>query len=240
VKAGLLPKASVVSIGFGKRATVQATHTGRQLLSLCQYRYDDELGRHDLVGAQMWLDWFEMPTAFVRGAIHREFGSKSTRRRHDVVSESFRVAKQRQIIDALPNLSFDDRVEVIRHLDDAVLGGHQLSPGGLDQIALAVGMETKAVRIELARLSRRITRADAARVSAADDESLSTARHAWSYLAAQTLPDQHKNGRTRARNRLGQFVGVFLLNEAITGPKRRSADAPLSAAVARPKRPKDG
>jgi hypothetical protein len=218
LSAGLLPKVPPVPTGFGQRAIVQHVDTGRQLLALCRYRYRDKLGRYDLIGAQLWLDGFEVSTSFVRDAIAREFVRPAgTRPQPDEVSSSFLIARQRPIIDAMPRLSFDERAEVIDEIRRVIEDGDQPSRHGLALIASASSVATK----EAARLLKtlpRVTPESGVQAREASDEDLSSARIAWSHLVSRTTPDQHKNGRTRARIRLGLFVGAFVLDSKMREP----------------------
>jgi hypothetical protein len=212
ISAGLLPKARSVPMGFGQRATVQHVDTGRQLLALCRYRYTDKLGRYDLIGAQLWLDDFDVPTRFLRAAVGREFPrSVDPAEPPDEVAVSYQIARQRPIIDAMPGLSFDKRADVIGELASVLERGERPSDYGLELIARASALDTKEASRLLKALPR-VTPESAVQVQMASDDDLLSARIAWSSLVSRTTPEQHKNGRTRARIRLGLFVGTFLLD----------------------------
>jgi hypothetical protein len=227
ISAGLLPKAQSVPTGFGQRATVQHVDTGRQLLSLCRYRRKDKLGRYDLIGAQLWLDGFDLATAFVRDAVAREFGRPAdTRPKPDAVASSFQIARQRPIIDATPRLSYDERAEVIDEVRGVLEDGEEPSRHGMKLVARASALDVSEAKRVLARLPR-VTPESAAQILVALDEDLLSARTAWAHLSAQATPDEHKNGRTRARLRLGLFIAAFLIDAELRGPKARSAVAPL-------------
>jgi len=227
VTAGLLPSVPPIPVGFGQRATVQHVDTGRQLLALCRYRYADKLGRYDLIGAQLWLDGFDVSTTFVREAIGREFRRPATARPEpDEDAISFQIARRRPIIDAMPPLSYDERAEVVYGIRGVLEDGGGPSRHGLEVIARALELDIRDAARVLKALPR-VTPESAVQVQLARDEDLSSARTAWSHLVARTTPDQHKSGRTRARVRLGLFIGAFLLDAKLRGPETRSAVAPL-------------
>jgi len=218
VSAGLLPESETQPSQFGQHIKAPHVDAERQLLTLCRYRYTDKLGRYDLVGAQLWLDGFGVSTAFVRGAVGREFVRDTPRPQRDEVAISFQIARQRPIIDAMPRLSFDERADVIDEIRSVVENGEQPSRHGLELIASASALDTK----EAARLLQtlpRVTSESALQVQEASDEDLLSARSAFSHLISNTTPDQHKNGRTRARIRLGLFVVAFLLDAKLREPQ---------------------
>jgi hypothetical protein len=232
ISGGLLPKAQPVPTGFGQRATVQHVDTGRQLLALCRYRYKDKLGRYDLIGAQLWLDGFDLATAFVRDAVAREFVRPAdTRPKADEVASSFQIARQRPIIDATPRLSYDERAEVTDEFRGALEDGEEPSPHGMQLISRAMALDVSEAKRVVAGLPR-VTPESATQVELALDEDLLSARTAWAHLSAQATPDRHKNGRTRARVRLGLFVSAFLLDATHRGPETRSPVAPLLGGIA--------
>lgn len=229
VSAGLLPKAESVPTGFGQRATVQHVDTGRQLLALGHYRYTDKLGRHDLIGAQLWLDGFDVTTTLVRDAVAREFVRPAgSRPKPDDVAISLQIARQRPIIDAMPRLSVDKRADVVDEIRRVIEDGDQPSRYGLELIANASELDSREAVRRLKTLPR-ATAESARQVQEAPDDDLLSARAAFSHLISNTSLDQHKNGRTRARLRLGLFISAFLLDREKRGPKARGAVAPLLA-----------
>lgn len=219
VTAELLPTVPPVHPGFGQRATMQHVDTGRQLLALCRYRYTDKLGRYDLIGAQLWLDGFGDSTKLVRDAVGREFvRPASTQPERDELEFSFQVARQRPIIDAMPQHSYDERAEVVEDIRRAIEDGEQPPLHGLQLIGRALALDLKDSARVLESLPR-VTAESAREVQEALDEDLLAARSAFSFLISNTTPDQHKNGRTRARIRLGLFVVAFLLDAKLREPQ---------------------
>ncbi len=210
VSAGLLPRADSKPTGFSQRTTAIHVATGRQLLALCRYRYRDGLGRYDLVGAQLWLDYFDVPDRFLRAAIVREFPTPAGT--PDGVALSYRVARQRPIIDAMPNLSYDDRADVIDELRRQFEEKEPPSTRGIQLIARAADL-TAPETMRAMRALPSVSRKAAAEAALATTEDLSAARLAWSVLIARTTPDSHKNGRTLARIRLGLFVSAYVLDQ---------------------------
>lgn len=80
--AGLLPRATRVAIGWGAPSTAQRVETGHQLLRLCHYRYRENLGRLDVVAANLLLDGFVVDLDPVRRAMrwaHGAFTSEALR-----------------------------------------------------------------------------------------------------------------------------------------------------------------
>src|SRR5437870_1268599 len=65
----LLPHTVPIYEGWGPPRIAQLTEAGSQLLRLCYYRYDESLGRHDIVGANLWLEGFAVPADRIREAI---------------------------------------------------------------------------------------------------------------------------------------------------------------------------
>jgi hypothetical protein len=210
VSASLLPKADSKPTGFGQRATTLHVATGQQLLALCRYRYSDGLGRYDLVGAQLWLDNFDVPDRFLRAAIVREFATPAST--PNDIALSYQVARQRPIIDAMPNLSYDDRADVVDELRGQLEEGEPPSRRGIELIARAAGLSIPETTRALRALPT-VPREAAAEAALATMEDLAAARIAWSSLMADITPDIHKNGRTRARVRLGLFVSACSLDK---------------------------
>lgn len=229
VSGGLLPPASAEWWGFGQRSTVQHVDTGRQLVAICRYRFDDRLGRHDLIGAQLWLDDFAVDTDLLRAAIRREFqggiGGTSTEETEDALP--YRVARQAPVIQALPGLSYDERADVIEEVRLAAQSRDEPTRLGVARLARASHQAPDAVRAALKAMPALPTDLPELAARASDNE-LRSARQAFAALSSQTSPDQHRNGRTRARVRLGQFLSAFWL-DAAHGSESRSERAPVSS-----------
>jgi hypothetical protein len=213
VSAGLLPGATSIPTGYGQRTTVLHVDTGRQLVALCRYRYTDELGRYDLIGAQLWLDGFDVATRFVTEALRREFGA--TRRDHEreEIGDSYLIARQRPIIEAMPHLTYDEREEVVDEVASAIEDGEVPSTHGLETIGKAVGVTPKEAG-QLVELLPGLAPDAVKVVIEASDRDLLAARDAFTYLSARVTPDPHRRGRTRAKVRLGLFLSAFFLDTA--------------------------
>lgn len=233
VTAGLLPKAVTTRVGFGGRVhTDIPRETECQLLALCRYRIDDKLGRYDLVGAQLWLDGYDVPTRYVRDALAREFLNTAVEVATSGLDRSDErlladedqdrlpalIARQRPIVVALPGLDFTRRSELVDELRAIAFDGAAPLQYGIDQIAALTGEDEGTVRRLIAAIPT-ITRASVtAAVDVVDDEMIQ-ARAAFQALEARVTPDRHRSGRIRAKVRLGQFLFALMQDQVFRHPR---------------------
>jgi hypothetical protein len=218
VSAGLIPESATERSPFGQHITAPHADAERQLLALCRYRYTDKLGRYDLIGAQVWLDGFDVATRFLRDAVGREFPrSEPPTEPPDEVAVSYQIARQRPIINTMPGLSFDKRADVVDELVGVLERGERPSDYGRELLARAMGLSPTETTGVLARLPRVTPEAGEQVRKASDEELLFVRRGAWAFFESHSAPDRHRNGRTRARIRLGRFVGALLLDRKLRG-----------------------
>ncbi|HYK94352.1 MAG TPA: hypothetical protein VE011_00575 [Candidatus Dormibacteraeota bacterium] len=207
---GLLPRAIRVPIGFGKTTTALDAGTGRQLLTLCEYRYTDGLGRKELLGAQLWLDRFAVPVRHVRDAARREFLDNRGQATSDDVALSFLIARQRPVIDAMLGLGYDARADAVDAIVGATLEGAPPSDVAVDAFAAVTGLTRTEVRERFGELPA-LNRVSLTDLLDLPDAEFEAARDRFERFAANVTPDQHRSGRKRARVRLGWFLSAFLI-----------------------------
>jgi hypothetical protein len=213
VSAELLPESAAEPSSFGQHITAPHADAERRLLALCRYRYTDKLGRYDLIGAQLWLDAFDVSTRFLRDAVGREFPRSAHRvEPPDEVAVSYQIARQRPIINAMPGLSFDERADIVGEVAGVLERGERPSDYGRELLARAMGLRPAETAGVLALLPHVTPEAGEQVRQATDVELLSVRRGAWAYFESHSTPDRHRSGRTRARIRLGRFISAFLLD----------------------------
>lgn len=69
VKRHVLPNAIPMHLDFKVKVFAEPVETGRQLLALCHYRFDEGLRSIAQVGGLLWIDGFVIPDDVVRSAL---------------------------------------------------------------------------------------------------------------------------------------------------------------------------
>jgi hypothetical protein len=69
VQAGLLPRGTWVTWGFGKRSVTYPTTTGTQILALCRLRYGDRIRLLALLAVALWLEGWPVAMTAVRSGL---------------------------------------------------------------------------------------------------------------------------------------------------------------------------
>jgi hypothetical protein len=237
VTAGLLPRADSTWVAWQRRKTTIPHATECQLLAACLYRVDFGLGRHAFVGAQLWLDGYDVPTTYLRGALAAEFlrGSGASEkpvsvakvrdsdfvprseRENDSASDrlAIHVARQWPFIEATPSLSHTQRALLADELR-SIVDGTAPSSLAVRLLADATGADRRDVRAALGKVPT-VTRADVERLIAASDEDLAATRIGFQSLARAASLDHLKPSRRSARICLGMFVSAAVLEAANEG-----------------------
>jgi len=164
VKRGLLPRAERHRDGFGAAQITLPIATGRQLLALCRYRYDWEVGRLSMLQALLWLDGYSVQSAGIRanhrGVIGQGIAKRIGAKRADAaqVRQGWRPREQDLVTSALADwppladllrrLPETDRIAVVEEI--ALLGGRgePLSDFALTALDEAMGATLRRGRLK--------------------------------------------------------------------------------------------
>jgi hypothetical protein len=217
VKHKALPGAMRTYEGFGPPKISLPADTGRQLLALCRYRYDQKIGRLNEIKANLWLDGFDVPIADVRKALHDQLANARDRPPRVHRSEDSElddrgavaevIARQRPIALVLPLLKPRDREDLTEEVLGLLEDGCPLSPWAKD--ALRRSGQARSPGPEAIR--RPSSEALEAAIDTSDETFLAV-RQVWGNvlepLVAAGLP---RSPRARSPYRLRMFLSALFM-----------------------------
>jgi hypothetical protein len=212
--AGLLPHASRVAVGWGPPSTAQSVATGRQLLRLCRYRYEQRLGRLDVVAANLLLDGFVVDLDRARRGMQwakRAFAADAIRSVGDRrgMRERWlqRAALEATSVAAMPGLDRVQRALVLGEV--ASLSDGQDLSRFLHRALRRTTHANDQVLAQLRPVLSKPTKAEIDRVELApDDQLLAAAAFVGRHPDVMSGLERIRSHRTRTIRRLVMFSAV--------------------------------